>query len=215
MRTAVGGRNEVWIGNFWRGMAKVTLGVLTSAGLVAFSTDARACSPEDPAQNYDTNEDSPDTTSPVLEDARITVRRATDPGDNSGGCEELGGYTITVEASDDQTQANNLGFSLTLVDGSFPFRLPEGAVIDYYDEAGTLSEWFVDDGEAFDGTLEVRIVDRAGNLSEPKRVSASGDEVGCSCSAAGAPSSNHGAFLGLAGLVLLVRRRLSASVTSG
>lgn len=201
------GRNEVWLGNFGRGMARVTLVVLTSAGLVAFSTDARACSPGDHAQSYDTNEDSPDSTAPVLEDASISVRRARDPGDNSGGCEELGSYTITVEASDDQTRADELGFSLSLVDGSFPFRVPGGPVIDLNDDAGTLSDWFVDEGEAFDGTLEVRVVDRAGNLSEPKRVSASGDEVGCSCSTAGTSSTNYSAFLGLAGVLALLRRR--------
>ena len=89
-------------------------------------------------------------------------------------------------------------------------------MIGTYDDAGTLSTWFVDEGEAFEGTLEVRVVDRAGNLSEPKQVSASGDEVGCTCSIAGAPSRNYSAFMGmgLTGLMLLVNRRRRRAVRS-
>jgi MYXO-CTERM domain-containing protein len=61
-----------------------------------------------------------------------------------------------------------------------------------------------------DPVIEVRVVDRAGNLSEPVLVSASGDEVGCSCSAAGAPSTAYGWWLPFAASMLLVRRRSRA-----
>lgn len=186
--------------------ASAGLAGLTFAGLVAFSEPAQACSPPDHAQEYSTHDSSSDTTPPVLSAANISVRRAKDPDGETAACENIGRYTITVEASDDMTEANDLGFALTLVDGSFPFRVPEGNVIGHNDD-GKLSDWFEDDGDAFDGTLEVRVVDRAGNLSEPVFVSESGDAVGCSCSAAGAPSTAYGWWLPFAASMLLARRR--------
>ena len=193
----------------YRRSVGVLLAVLTFSVLAAFSESARACSPPAHVGEYSLHDTSSDTTPPVLSAAKLSVRRAKDPDGQEAACENLGRYTITVEASDDETDAADLGFALALVDGSFPFHVPEGNVIGDDDE-GKLSDWFVDDGEAFDGTIEVRVVDRAGNLSEPVLVSASGDEVGCSCSAAGAPSTAYGWWLPFAASMLLVRRRSRA-----
>lgn len=184
----------------------VVLTGLTFAGLVAFSEPAQACSPPALVKEYSFHDSSNDTTPPVLSAADISVRRAKDPGGDTAACETMGRYTITIDASDDTTAAIDLGFALTVVDGSFPFRVPEGNVIGHNHD-GKLSDWFEDDGDAFDGTLEVRVVDRAGNLSEPVFVSESGDAVGCSCSAAGAPSTAYGWWLPFAASMLLARRR--------
>jgi hypothetical protein len=204
--------------SYWRaGHRRVVtsvLATLTFSGFLAFSKQAQACDPLDHVREYHRDPDVADTTPPVLSAADISIYRADDPGNNSGDCSGLGGYKITVDASDDQTVQDDLGFSLKLVDGSFPFHIPEDTVIGNQDD-GTLSDWFTDEGEAFDGTLEVRVVDQAGNRSEPKLVSAAGDEVGsdisnatgCSCSAAGELSTKYSRFLPLAVLMVLVRRR--------
>lgn len=186
--------------------ASAVLAGLTFAGLMAFSESARACSMAGHVEKYSLDDSSSDTTPPVLSAADVSVRRAKDPDGETAACENIGNYTITVDASDDVTDATDLGFALTLVDGSFPFHVPKGNVIGHNDD-GKLSDWFDDDGNAFDGTLEVRVVDRAGNLSEPVLVSASGDAVGCSCSAAGTPSNAYGWWLPFAASMLLVRRR--------
>jgi len=184
----------------------IAVAVLASSGLVAFSGEARACTYA-PLSAYTLDHGSGDTAPPLLSAANISIMRA--PGDSNGAdCRDLGSYTITVDASDDETGADDLGFSVALVEGSVPFEVPDGDVEP--SSSGSLSSPFPDDRLAFQGTLEVRVVDRAGNRSDPILVSASGDDMtedeGCSCSAAGAPSRSYGAFMGLAGLLLLNRR---------
>lgn len=198
-----------------RRVVGIILAVLTFLGLVALEKPAQACDFEtaEDAIRYTTIPDVGDTTPPIISAADISIHRADDPGSHSGDCSGIGSYKITVEASDEQTAREDLGLAFTVVDGSFPFRLPQGDIVGNDD--GNVSSGFPDEGEAFDGTLEVRVIDRAGNRSEPKLVSASGDEVGCSCSAAGALSTRYGWFLPLAVLMLLVRRRFAcASVCS-
>ncbi|HEY6722453.1 MAG TPA: MYXO-CTERM sorting domain-containing protein [Polyangiaceae bacterium] len=184
--------------------------MLTCSGLVAFSEEARACSWTGP-DPYQVEANPDDTTPPVLAAAEVTIQRRR--GDNDGvNCGDIGSYTITVEASDDKTPEDELGFSLALVEGSLPFTVPQGDVA--LDVDGDVSGAFVDEGTAFRGTLEVRAVDRAGNRSEPILVSASGDHLtqdeGCTCSAAGKPSNTSGGVWVLAVSMLLALRRVRA-----
>jgi MYXO-CTERM domain-containing protein len=184
--------------------------VLTCLGLVTFSEEARACSWSPPGPYY-IDETLDDDTPPTLTAVDLSVRRRKGNSDGAN-CGDIGEYTIKVEAADDQTAAGELGFAVALAEGNFPFPVPEGDVAgDLY---GDLSGAFVDEGEAFQGTLEVRVVDRAGNRSEPVLVSASGDDVnsdeGCSCSAAGASPAGYGWLLPLALSLLWFRRRFFA-----
>lgn len=195
-----------------RQAAAIALTVCALSSVVAFSEEAEACS-WIPPETYRTDSSTSDTTAPNLAAADISVQRK--PGNDNGvSCGDIGSATISIEASDDQTAQGQLGFSVTLVEGSLPFEVPERDMEPNMD--GDLNILFADQGQAFQGTLEVRVVDRAGNRSEPVLVSASGDDVhedeGCTCSAAGAPSRNYGAFLGLMGLMLLVNRRKRGDV---
>jgi len=183
--------------------------VFTCLGLVALGEQAHACTIEGP-QPYSMNFKLEDDAAPVLSAASVSISRAPDPG-NEMECGGTGILTITVEATDDQTAQHDLGFFLVLVDGSAQLTPPEVVVTG--DDAGELSMSFDDGGNAFAGTLEVRVVDRAGNRSEPVLVSASGDDItadeGCTCSAAGSPSSSYGGLWAVPALGLLARRRFA------
>lgn len=116
----------------------------------------------------------------------------------------MGEFRIRVDASDDRTSNNDLGFSLSVVEGSVPFYMPKTSVQGTGE--GELTSWFGDNGDAFSGTLEVKVVDRAGNESDPVRVRATSDAVGCGCSTVGTPASSAGWFGSLVLTAVCLRR---------
>jgi MYXO-CTERM domain-containing protein len=124
----------------------------------------------------------------------------------------MGRYRIRVEASDDRTPATDLGFALSLVDGTLPFTLPAEPVQSFRQPSEDFSTWFSDDGEEFAGTIEVRVVDRAGNMSEPVNVRATGEAVGCGCSMVGMKRPGAAGWLGAFLILSFVRRRRTASI---
>jgi hypothetical protein len=189
-----------------------TLGCSAAAfvlGSIAASS-ALACSVAEPPQPVTFATDSADDVPPVLNSARLDVRRANDPGSSGDGdCGEIGSYTFSVDAADDVTSRDDLAYSLKLVKGTLPFAIPDQPIRDTFrPSAGKLSSWFSDSGDAFDGTIAVAMVDGAGNFSEPVEVHASGDAVGCGCALrAGDPNA---AAAGLLVVGLLLGRRSRA-----
>ena len=150
-------------------MQKLTiLPLLAFLGICTTSERASACDPVEPIHEYVTSTETDDSTPPILLAADISIMRAEDPGNRGGGCKEIGRYTIEVDASDDMTAAVDLGFALNLVDGNFPFAVPKGTVTGISND-GNFETWFVDQGGAFDGTLEVQVVDRGGMCLKPSR----------------------------------------------
>lgn len=177
----------------------------------SFARTASACSVDSPFEPYQL-QTSDDELPPTLDAADIGVKRAREPGGTSSDCSDLGGYRVRVEASDDETAASDLGYLLTRVEGSLPFALPTVPVIDTR-RRDDLHVWFTDAGDAFDGVIEVRVVDRAGNQSEPQRVHVADDSVGCACAVPGtdlrssAEAWTLAALAALAGLACGRRRR--------
>jgi MYXO-CTERM domain-containing protein len=161
-----------------------------------------------PFTEYLTQVAQNDRVAPTLTSASIELERAEDPDSGGADCSNMGKYRIRVDASDDQTARTDLGFALRLVDGTLPFTLPEQKIQSFRQPSEDFSSWFSDNGEEFAGTIEVRIVDRAGNLSEPVNVRATGDAVGCGCSMAGATRPGAAGWLGAFVLLSLVRRRV-------
>ena len=170
----------------------------------ALVREAAACSVAEPYQEYSTQATG-DVVRPVLSAATIEITRSKNPGPGHGGeCGGMGQFRIRVDASDDQTSKEDLGFSLSVVEGSVPFYMPKTNV--QGTSEGDLSSWFSDNGNAFAGTVEVKVVDRAGNQSDPIQVRAASEAVGCGCSVAGAPASTVGWLGSLAVTALCLRR---------
>ncbi len=123
---------------------------------------------------------SADSTPPILKSAKLDISRAGEP---VGTCEARGSFEVSTDASDDVSEARDLGFELTLVRGTLPFKLPAGPVIgvDSFRQAGKLTDTTLDDGSDYDATVSIRVLDSAGNRSEPIEVHVSGaGDGGCS-----------------------------------
>jgi hypothetical protein len=173
-------------------MRLISLVVMALPWCPALVREAAACSVLDPYQEYSTGV-SDDVIRPVLTKATIEITRSENPGPGNGGeCGGMGHFRIRVDASDDQTKKNDLGFSLSVVEGSVPFYMPTTSVRGTGE--GDLTSWFSDSGDAFEGTLEVKVVDRAGNESDAVRVRAISDAVGRGCSTVGTPANGAGGF---------------------
>jgi hypothetical protein len=153
--------------------------VTTFASAFALTRTAAACTLVSPYQEYAT-ESSSDVAAPVLSGASIVIQRAESP--QAEECGDVGQFLIRVDASDDVTSKDDLGFALSVVDGRLPFMMPSTYVqSSHFRKPGELTSWFNDDGGSFDGTLEVKVVDRAGNASNPVQVRAKGRDItGCS-----------------------------------
>lgn len=178
-----------------------------------------------PAHVLDPAEVSVDTTPPTAP-GPISVerlRRGVGP-DLSGAassCDDLGRIVLSfTHASDDRTTAVDMGYEVTLVDGTLPngLELPDGPVGSLVGGEGARIAFTWIDGasdpqEAFDFMLGVVAVDRAGNRAAPSDMRVvhvvHNGHSGCN-SAGGAPFSPLSGDMGLVGLFglwLLVRRR--------
>jgi hypothetical protein len=180
--------------------------LLLATGLTAPSVEA--CSLRSPPQAFQPTA-SDDKTPPTLDEAHISIRRAKDPGSSGNSdCSDVGGYTVTLRASDDQTPSVNLAVALELVKGNLPFSLPDGAVLEEasFRREGEISFSFGDDGGSYDAVVAVRVMDGSGNLSEPIEVHVSGEDVG-GCAFSRRPARGSAAAALALTLALLVRRR--------
>jgi MYXO-CTERM domain-containing protein len=187
----------------------IVVGFSVLAGSLGLSSPAEACSPPPQYEDYVTHLDPNDGEPPTLRGASIVFKRAEDPSGHNADCSNNGRFFLDVDASDDHTGEDDLGFSLSLVDGRLPFELPDRFVRSSIDSGGDLTSWFTDDGNEFTATIEVRMVDRAGKLSEPVNVRATEDAVGCGCSTAGAGRPGAAAWAGALVVLLFLRRRRS------
>lgn len=144
-----------------------------------------------------------DTVAPTLSVGPATVWR----GD--GSCAGTGLVQVEVAATDDQTPANVIGYQVLVTRGDV--RFPGLPATPFTQLSGDLSLHFNDTGQALDLTLQVRAVDRNGNLSEPVSVDVvdapPGDEGGC---AVGGGAGAGVGWLAALALVPLVRRRRRA-----
>ncbi len=102
----------------------------------------------------------------------------------ASSCDDLGTATLRIEAQDDQTPREKLGFTIALVDGvapagldlpSGPIRLFGENVYLHWDDGAS------DDQESFAFTLEIRALDLAGNVGPAStvRVEDAGNGGGC------------------------------------
>jgi hypothetical protein len=138
-------------------------------------------------------------------------------GMSASSCDDMGTVIFAVSATDDRTATNALGYRITFVRGVMPpgLQLPQGDVLSGTDGTFTLfwTDGASDEQEELDFALEVRAVDRGGN------VSATGTRVevqspgsgGCRVSRGGAhglPSSTGALLLALlARITCRLRRR--------
>lgn len=194
--------------------AKFTLFVAASAlaTCLGLSRTASACSLAPQFTNYETQTQSSDRVAPTLVSASIEIERSENPGSLGADCSGLGHFHVRINASDDRTPAADLGFDLSVVDGTLPFKFPSQYVQSFQEPSEDFSTWFSDDGSDFAATVEVRVVDRAGNVSDPIDVRVTSEEPGCGCSMVGTERAGAGAWLGALLLLSFVRRRLTASV---
>lgn len=176
------------------------LAAVAAVGLaVVAPRPARACS----LFGYDevTFAAGTDTVAPTLTVGHPTVWR----GD--GTCAGTGLVEIDVTATDDQTDAALIAYQVLVTRGGEVF--PGLPTTPFTQLSGDLSLHFNDRGQALDLTLQVRAVDRAGNLSAPVEVTVidapPGDEGGCAVGG----GVGGGWLAGLA-LVPLARRRRRA-----
>ena len=180
------------------------------AGLFALSAllsapSAFACSLLGP-QPHAVNESSPDATAPSTPTlGELSIGRGVGPrGGMSTSCDDIGWITLPLDADDDTSADDAIGYFLALSDGSLPFDLPvdpvrpqtaEGLTLNWIDEA-------TKEQEPIEATLQILAVDEAGNVSaEPLAVEIS--DPGRSGGCASVPSASAWALLGL----LALRRR--------
>ncbi len=152
----------------------VALGL--ALGVLLVMNRADACSMASPeVHQIDPAEQAVDTTPPsALGETTASVRRGRGPetsgcSETTTSCDDIGTVAIHLGAvSDDRTDEAEMGFRVELIDGALPsgLVLPSGDVRASPDGSLTLgwSDGASDDQEAFDFTLRVSAVDRAGNV---------------------------------------------------
>jgi hypothetical protein len=95
-------------------------------------------------------------------------------GAQSGNsCSGLGSFSFVLEASDDQTPADSMGFQLRLVEGELPNLLggfPSEPQRPYQPGASFVFVFSDHEPQAISFVLEVRAVDLNGNLGPPLRI---------------------------------------------
>lgn len=177
------------------------VGALFIAASVSPST-GRACSLAPNPGPFEPN-GANDAVAPTLSSAKLLIRRAKDPGGTGGDCSGVASYTVVVEASDDETEAGGLGYEVTLLRGTLPFALLQGPVIaeGSVREPGKLVVTRDDTGDAYDATVAIRVLDRAGNRSDPIEVHVSDGAVAGGC-AIGPGRARQSSSI-VAGLLLL------------
>lgn len=176
--------------------------ILSAAALLlSGENDARACSqPINFPFSIDAEEvavdDSPPAEIPAIDVGEVEESREI-------GCSDCGdGMFLQIEITppaDDRTAPGDIGYEVELVDGEFPFFVADGLV-----RGPTLSFFSSERHRVFTATLEIRPVDRAGNVGPASRVVVRNGVAGCNMSLG---SCGGAAWLAIAALHLLARRR--------
>ncbi|WAS94198.1 hypothetical protein [Nannocystis punicea] len=164
--------------------------------------DAHACSMIDNfPYDIDPAEAAVDDTPPGM----IAAVKVGEVGEGGGaGCSDCGGDSMHVSLSvtpgaDDSTPSGDIGYELEVVDGEFPFSMPEGPI------EGTFILLFSEhDYRVFTATLEVRPVDRAGNVGPGTRVEIRNAVANCNMTLG---SGGGSVWLAILALQWFARRR--------
>lgn len=151
--------------------------LLVGALLLAAPRPAGACSPMRNAPfETDPEEQVVDTTPPAAPEVALThLGRGSVPDCDNGcgmcsnACNALGSIMITIiEAEDDRTPFEQMGFRLELLDGEWPeemyledydIRIEQESIYLHWNDGAK------DDQESIDFTLGIRSLDLAGNAS--------------------------------------------------
>lgn len=196
------------------------LGLLVAGSLLR-SDPAAACSIAS-VYEHEIDADDPDAVAP---DAISVVSvEVADLGDSGGcgsqnSCQGIGTISIVVQAEDDATPPESLGFTIELVAGSLPpgLSLPDGPVRGWDRGDGTVDlvlVWSPEQGDLTEFVVRVSAVDRAGNVGDSTDVPVVlEDESGCA--AGGLPGPVSGAVwlvAALAALLILRARRATRAV---
>ncbi|MCY1060020.1 hypothetical protein [Nannocystis sp. SCPEA4] len=175
--------------------------LVAAALLVLDEGDARACTTLDNfPHSIDEAEAAVDDTPP----GEIPAVDASEVNESTQvGCDQCGGgMHMTLDITppvDDRTPSDEIGYEIEVVDGEFPFFVPDEAVDG---TAIILRSEF--DYRVFSATLEVRPVDRAGNVGPGTRVEVRNTLRGCNMSLG---SGGGEAWLAILALHWLARRR--------
>jgi hypothetical protein len=133
-------------------------------------------------------------------------------GESATSCDDLGLVNIKlVPPEDDQSPSDNLGYMITLKEGSLPggVELPSGPVL--ADANSVLYLAWVDGAqdkqEPIGFTLEIFAMDLAGNVGEPLEVRVSDPGSSDGCSAAPGRVGSWLPLVALLGALVALRRR--------
>jgi hypothetical protein len=183
-------------------VATLLLGTLL-LGLELTPREALACSYVLPAPYHvDPAQVGVDVTPPVLSAVRVSELVRGIPG-AGGSCGPLKAtLALDVDAVDDVTADENLGYRVEVLRGLAPVYIAEPTAYMYY-------IWSDEPAEPLDFELRVRVLDEAGNESNPVDIRVTDNldtEDGCSM----APASSEAAAAwscALAALAWRLRRR--------
>ena len=124
---------------------------------------------------------------PVVLDASAYRRSGLTCGQDicvANNCGDMGGVAIDLDAGDDQTPTNRMGYRLELVDGVLPPALHHLIGAELAGPSPLRLHLSFDDVPAVDATLRVIAIDAAGNESAPSEPFAVGFD-GCTLAATG------------------------------
>jgi hypothetical protein len=133
----------------------------------------------------------------------------------SSSCDGTGTVSIVVQAEDDATPPESMGFRMELVSGSLPpgLSLPDGPVRGHArgdGSVGLILAWSPR-ADSMDFVVEVSAVDRAGNAGDPTPIAVVIDE-GSGCSLGGdAPRPAINLLVAVLAAAFILRARRPAS----
>lgn len=194
------------------------LGLLVTYSLIR-SDPAAACVIAT-VYEHEIDPDDPDAVAPgVVSLVSIDV---ADLGDSEGcgsrsSCDGTGTISIVVQAEDDATPPESIGFMIELVSGSLPpgLSLPDGPVRGWERGDGKVDlvfVWSPEQTDSMEFVVRVSAVDGAGNVGDSTEVPVVLEKES-GCAAAGLPGPGSGAVwlvTALAALFILRRPRRAA-----
>ena len=199
--------------------SRLRLALLPAFGLVVADAmidpdQADACSI--PAvQEHEIDGENPDAVAPGA--VSLVSVDVQDLGQSPGGCGSssscagIGTVSVVVEAEDDATPAESIGFTFELVSGSLPsgLQLPDGPVRGWQRDDGSVMLtlfWSPNESDSMDFVMRVSAVDEAGNVGDSTDIPVLLEEEG-GCAAGGLPATGAAWLLALLAALFVLRRR--------
>jgi len=151
-------------------------------------------------------------TLPAIPAPRIVRGKAAEQSgcsSSASSCDDLGGVGFQVQATDDLTPPERIGYLFTLVSGSLPAGLVLPGAVE--PRGGEVAFGWVDgaddDQEPIDFTVRVVAIDLAGNQSVAQMVRVTDEGSGCTVARRPAADGGPAALALVAGALLAARRR--------